>query len=213
MWVNVNLGVLWKTRAHLIYLLCLFAVYGKLPIIEANEGDKTRTIQNILFHAFTGIHTLLYISLYITDIYFQKQFVMITCICDQFRLLLTTVWKSQSLSPPSSSPLFLWQNWHLSCAGSPVHTHHSVAILWNFFNDFFKNFTSRISHLLISMLQTPCKSFIPRSRSSFLQDQNSITEDMKACVDMLYTASNTVISFHNFIIMSSWLDIVLGSAW
>jgi hypothetical protein len=73
-----------------------FCKYSKFPIIGLMKGrsntnnKKTQIIQNILFGAFTGIHTLL-TFVYTTDVYLEKQFVMITCICDLFRLLLTPV--------------------------------------------------------------------------------------------------------------------------
>jgi hypothetical protein len=72
---------------------------------------------------------------------------------------------------------------------------------------------SRMSDLLISSLRKLCKSSSSTSGTGFLHDQTSVTEFTEVRIqDMLYTASNTVISFHNAIILSSSSARVLRSA-
>jgi hypothetical protein len=80
---------------------------------------------------------------YTIDVYFEKKFEMLACFCELVRLLMAV-----QILFISSHPLFhhFFVLRHrkcpcLSCAGSPVHSHHSVVILQHHLCRCFQNFS------------------------------------------------------------------------
>jgi hypothetical protein len=81
----------------------MHSTYSELPIIHVNEGEKmyeqSKNMDNPKYFVWC-IHRTSQIDLlfYTADIYFEKEFVMIACFCELFRLLLMAVRISLSSS-------------------------------------------------------------------------------------------------------------------
>jgi hypothetical protein len=99
--------------------------YNKLLIVRANDGEKPHEYSKNMDNTKYFVWCIQTFKNYFTffkqiDVYFEKLFVMFTCICELFRLL-TAVQIPLLFSPPSSSHFcFMAQCLCISCAGSPV---------------------------------------------------------------------------------------------
>jgi hypothetical protein len=143
---------------------------------------------------------------------------MVTCIYELFRLLMA-VWISL-LSSPHSFHTFVSQRRQCLCVScwkpsshASLSSHSSTLSSSMFLKILIAHTMSRISDLLISLLGKPRKSSSSRSGRSFHYDRISVTwftEDN--AWNMPYVASNTIIFFHNAIMLSSSARVVRRSA-
>jgi len=125
---------------------------------------------------------------------------------------------SLSSSPPSFPFCFVAVRYylHVSCAGSLVHTQHSVAILrWSFHNNFQNFLQCRPCQEFWT-----CEFFIRRMlnlclAAVFLHSWTSVTEFMEDHAwDTLYIVPNTFVFLQNAVMLASpSRKILRRSAW